>query len=89
MGTGRYTLVIPTYNRPVDLGRQLRFLAYQKADFPVLLLDSSSEENHARNRQSAQGLAIVLELVSAYGGDISLAKSELGGACVRLEIAPS
>lgn len=35
------------------------------------------------------GLAIVLELVSAYGGDISLSKSELGGAGLRLEIAPS
>lgn len=35
------------------------------------------------------GLAIVLELVSAYGGDISLSKSELGGASLRLEIAPT
>jgi two-component system sensor histidine kinase PhoQ len=35
------------------------------------------------------GLAIVLELVSAYGGDISIAKSELGGASVRVEVAPS
>lgn len=35
------------------------------------------------------GLAIVLELVSAYGGDISLSKSEFGGARLRVEIAPS
>jgi len=35
------------------------------------------------------GLAIVLELVSAYGGEISISKSELGGAAVRVEIAPS
>lgn len=35
------------------------------------------------------GLAIVLELVSAYGGDISIRKSDLGGACLVVEIAPS
>ncbi len=34
------------------------------------------------------GLAIVLELVSAYGGGISIKKSELGGASVKVEIAP-
>lgn len=35
------------------------------------------------------GLAIVLELVSAYGGDISISRSELGGAQVNIELAPS
>lgn len=35
------------------------------------------------------GLAIVLELVSAYGGDISISRSELGGASVKIEIAPT
>jgi two-component system sensor histidine kinase PhoQ len=35
------------------------------------------------------GLAIVLELVSAYGGEISISKSELGGASVKVELAPS
>jgi two-component system sensor histidine kinase PhoQ len=35
------------------------------------------------------GLAIVLELVSAYGGDISISKSDLGGACLRVELAPT
>ncbi|MDX1556777.1 MAG: ATP-binding protein, partial [Xanthomonadales bacterium] len=35
------------------------------------------------------GLAIVLELVSAYGGEIRIAKSELGGAHLEVEIAPS
>lgn len=35
------------------------------------------------------GLAIVLELVSAYGGDITIRKSDLGGACLRVEFAPS
>lgn len=35
------------------------------------------------------GLAIVLELVSAYGGDISISKSELGGARLKVEIQPN
>jgi len=35
------------------------------------------------------GLAIVLELVSAYGGDISISKSDLGGASLKVELAPS
>jgi two-component system sensor histidine kinase PhoQ len=35
------------------------------------------------------GLAIVLELVSAYGGDINISKSELGGASLTVELAPS
>lgn len=35
------------------------------------------------------GLAIVLELVSAYGGDISISRSDLGGACLKLEFSAS
>jgi glycosyltransferase domain-containing protein len=45
----RYTLVIPTYNRPDQLARLVRCLAYQGAGFPVIVLDSSREEVHARN----------------------------------------
>src|SRR5690606_17221528 len=32
------------------------------------------------------GLAIVLELMSAYGGSMGIGKSELGGARIELEI---
>ena len=32
------------------------------------------------------GLAIVLELVTAYGGEVSIGRSELGGAMIRVEI---
>ena len=32
------------------------------------------------------GLAIVLELVEAYGGEITMGKSELGGAHVAVHI---
>lgn len=35
------------------------------------------------------GLAIVLELVSAYGGEISISKSELGGASLKVDFAPA
>jgi two-component system sensor histidine kinase PhoQ len=34
------------------------------------------------------GLAIVLELVSAYGGEISIGHSDLGGALIYVEIPP-
>src|SRR6185436_1574729 len=58
----RYTLLIPTYNRPEDLGRLLRFLAAQKADFPVRVLDSSRPEAHEQNRALAAGLALDLRV---------------------------
>ncbi len=32
------------------------------------------------------GLAIVLELATAYGGEVSIGRSELGGAMIRVEI---
>lgn len=35
------------------------------------------------------GLAIVLELVSAYGGNVSIEDSDLGGAKIVIEIAPA
>lgn len=45
----RYTLVVPTYDRPEQLARLLRSLAYQGAAFPVVVLDSSREDVQARN----------------------------------------
>jgi two-component system sensor histidine kinase PhoQ len=35
------------------------------------------------------GLAIVMELVTAYGGEVSIGRSELGGAMIRVEIPAS
>lgn len=35
------------------------------------------------------GLAIVLELATAYGGEVSIGRSELGGAMIRVEIPAS
>jgi glycosyltransferase domain-containing protein len=48
--TADYTLVIPTYNRPALLSALLRFLAEHGADFPILILDSSTPQPRARNR---------------------------------------
>jgi glycosyltransferase domain-containing protein len=58
----RFTLIIPTYNRPGDLGRLLRFLAYQKATFPILVLDSSTPANKARNFEQTRGLLLDLRI---------------------------
>jgi glycosyltransferase domain-containing protein len=62
MPAARYTLVIPTYNRPEELGRLLRFLAYQQASFPVLVLDSSRPDLHELNLASCRGLAVKVTL---------------------------
>lgn len=62
MTAARYTLVIPTYNRPEELGRLLRFLAHQKAGFTVLVLDSSRPEIKERNAAQAGGLALDLRI---------------------------
>lgn len=38
---GRYTLVVPTYNRPADLARLLSYVENHRLDCPVLVADSS------------------------------------------------
>jgi glycosyltransferase domain-containing protein len=83
----RYTLVIPTYNRPDDLARQLRFLAHQKAAFPVLVLDSSSDDVHQKNLQNAQGLALDLKLERFDPATPPFEKFLRGAEMVRTEFA--
>ncbi|OGA43806.1 MAG: hypothetical protein A3G24_18120 [Betaproteobacteria bacterium RIFCSPLOWO2_12_FULL_62_13] len=51
--TGRFTLVVPTYNRPVELSRLLAYLARQRAGFPVLVLDSSEPATQEANAAAA------------------------------------
>jgi len=46
---GRYTLVVPTYNRTLKLSRLLDYLEREAADFPILVLDSSAEEARREN----------------------------------------
>ena len=48
-----FTLIIPTYNRPVELERLLAYLGMAGAGFPVEILDSSDAAAAARNRQAA------------------------------------
>jgi|GEM_PF-2658229 len=40
-----HTLIIPTYNRPEKINRLLRYLDWQDVSFPILVLDSSTDEN--------------------------------------------
>ena len=50
-------------------------------------------ERGSRGDEQAEGhglgLAIVMELVTAYAGEVSIAHSDLGGAMIRLTIPPS
>lgn len=48
----KYTLIIPTYNRPALLARLLGYLERQRAPFPILILDSSHSDALARNKES-------------------------------------
>ena len=56
-----FTLVIPTYNRSQLLAALLRYLEAQNADCPVLVLDSSSPEELAANRERAAASSLDLE----------------------------
>src|SRR4029079_19671323 len=50
----KYSLLIPTFNRPLMLGALLEYLANKKVRFPIFILDSSSSENKAKNKISAK-----------------------------------
>lgn len=58
----KYTLLLPTFNRPEDLARLLRFLADQQALFPVIVLDSSSAENQEKNAKTVFELSHKLDI---------------------------
>jgi glycosyltransferase domain-containing protein len=50
----RYTLLIPTYNRPGFLGSLLGYLAARRFGYPIRVLDSSSGDALSRNRQTVE-----------------------------------
>src|SRR5262249_11325959 len=52
----RFTPLVPTYNRPGELARLLRYLSRQPVRFPVLVLDSSDEPAAMRNAGAMRGL---------------------------------
>jgi len=45
----KYTLIVPTYNRPVLLNGLLGHLATKRASFPILVLDSSQSAHRDQN----------------------------------------
>ena len=53
---GKFTLIVPTYNRPAELSRLLGYLARQWPNFPVLVLDSSDPSAQQANRAAAEKL---------------------------------
>ena len=80
----RYTLLIPTYNRPDHLRRLLGYLAARRFEFPIRVLDSSSGDALSENRQTVgeRGLDIAHEV---YDPAIPIHKKvELGVASVEL-----
>jgi len=54
----KYSLLIPTFNRPVLLDALLGYLADKKVQFPIFILDSSSNENKDKNRFAAKHHAL-------------------------------
>src|SRR5262245_12690385 len=54
----RYTLLIPTFNRPAYLSRLLGYLAARRFPYPVRVLDSSSSEALSQNRATTVGAAL-------------------------------
>jgi glycosyltransferase domain-containing protein len=66
----RYTLLIPTYNRPAYLRSLLGYLAARRFEYPIRVLDSSSAEALAQNRETVAGAG--LDIVhQAYDTTIS------------------
>jgi glycosyltransferase domain-containing protein len=56
-GSGeKYTLLIPTYNRPQLLQRLLRYLERERAAFPILVADSSKPETRAQNNRMVSAI---------------------------------
>jgi glycosyltransferase domain-containing protein len=56
----RHTLVMPTYNRPRDLSRNLRFLDAQGLSSKVVVLDSSTPKHRRANKAALADLSLDL-----------------------------
>ncbi len=54
----KYTLLIPTYNRPELLQRLLRYLERERAQFPIVVLDSSNPDTQARNKEAIDAVSL-------------------------------
>ena len=50
----KYSLLIPTFNRPAMLNALLEYFTNKKVRFPIFILDSSANENKVENRLVAK-----------------------------------
>lgn len=80
-----YTLLIPTYNRPQDLARLLRYLATAGAAFPIMVLDSSRPDVMAQNRQTVAGSGLSARHIE-FAAEIHPFQKFLAG-CRKVETA--
>ncbi len=62
--TRDFTLIVPTYNRPRELSRMLRYLARQAATFPILVLDSGSDKSKVANAALVAELDLNIRLIA-------------------------
>jgi len=54
----RYTLLIPTFNRPAHLRSLLGYLSARRLEYPIRVLDSSSGDALSQNRQTVSRTAL-------------------------------
>ncbi len=88
-GNGRVRLVA----QPLDAAHPRAGICLQVDDDGPGIASGESERLLRRGVRGDEradghgfGLAIVLEIVSAYNGDITIDQSDLGGACVRVRL---
>jgi glycosyltransferase involved in cell wall biosynthesis len=52
----KFTIIIPTHNRPDYLRRVLDYYSSYKAGYNIIVADSSSDENKRRNKETISSL---------------------------------
>src|SRR3954465_5407005 len=83
------TVVIPTFNRPAELGMLLRYLAHHEAGFPILVLDASDEEFRERNLAAVAGWPLNAD-IRAFAARLPFYETVAAGvAAVETPIARS
>ena len=60
----KFTLIVPTFNRPAELARLLAYLAGHRVSFPILVLDSSTPDVQHANRVAVEANACNITLKS-------------------------
>jgi len=62
--TDRFTLMVPTYNRHLDLARLLRYLAHHSVAFPILVLDSGDDASKMANAALVSEVDLNIRLIA-------------------------